>query len=372
MKILQIIPTLGSGGAERFVFELSNELCRQGHEVEILTLYHVPNNNPLRKSLNAKIQLFSLKKKNGLELRLFYSVLQLIKHGKYDVVHGHVGAIKYMVLAALICRKVKYVATIHSEAKREAGRSIDKWSRKLMFGQWLCVPVTISEESEISFERFYGIKGEMIRNGVSNYEKKQEVVLKDHEGQVVFLHPASCQPVKNQQLLFEAFNELIKNDVDAKLVWIGSNSSYLALFDTLKPLMQHNIQYLGVVDNVRDYMVASDAVCLSSKMEGMPMTIIEAFSVGCPVICTPVGGCKNMIHNGENGLLSDDLTTDSYYNTMQLFIKMSDEKKKSIKEESLASFDNYSIEECANNYLHIYKQSYLTSHKKQRNINIWR
>ena len=48
-------------------------------------------------------------------------------------------------------------------------------------------------------------------------------------------------------------------------------------------------------DGVRDYMIAADAMCLSSKMEGMPMTIIEAFSVGLPALCTPVGGCSSKL-----------------------------------------------------------------------------
>ena len=39
MKILQVIPHLGSGGAERFVVDLSNELSKQGHEVVLLTFY---------------------------------------------------------------------------------------------------------------------------------------------------------------------------------------------------------------------------------------------------------------------------------------------------------------------------------------------
>ena len=355
MKILQIVPTLDTGGAEHFVAELSNELCRQGHHVEILTLYDVTEDNPLHQFLDSRIKTYSLKKKKGFEPRLFYSVWQFIHRRKFDVVHGHVGAIKYLTAAAFLCRGVKFVATIHSEARREAGASADKWSRKLMFGCKVCEPVTISNESEKSFEEFYGRKAEMIFNGVSEYVQKKEIRLKDRDTQTVFLHPASCQPVKNQQLLFSAFNRLLDKGYDAKVVWVGSNESFKSLYDSLEPLMQRNVSFLGVVDNVRDYMKAADAMCLSSKMEGMPMTIIEAFSVGCVPICTPVGGCVNMIQSGKNGLLSKDLSVEAYFEALLTYVKASKEKKQALKTSASESFKYYAIEGCAASYLKLFK-----------------
>lgn len=354
MRILQIIPTLGTGGAEHFVLELSNELCRQGHSVELLTLFETTEDNPLRLRLDKSIKVTSLKKKQGLDPRVFYSIWQFVRRRKFEVVHGHVRAIKYMVFASLFCRKVKFVATIHSEARREAGRSIDKWARKLMFGLKRCVPVTISEESEKSFEEFYGRKGVMIPNGVGPYLQEKVIQLRDHENQIVFLHPASCQKVKNQALLLAAFNKLLDKGVDAKLVWVGSNETFIDLFRSLEPLMKRNVLYLGVVDNVRDYMVAADAMCLSSKMEGMPMTIIEAFSVGCVPICTPVGGCRNMIQSGNNGLLSDDLSEEAYFKALLTYAEASEEKKQSLKAAALDSFKQYSIEGCAASYLQLF------------------
>lgn len=357
MNILQIIPTLGSGGAEHFVVELSNELCLQGHCVEILTLFPLSKDNHLCNVLDSRIKLSSFEKKKGLWLRGFIKVKRYIINNHYDVVHGHVGAIKYLILATFLCRKVQFVATIHSEAKREAGKSVDRWSRKIMFGLKKCIPVTISGESERSFEEFYGRKGVMIFNGVSNYVKKETIQLRDNEDEIVFIHPSSCQPVKNQQLLLSAFCRLINNGYNAKLVWVGNNTSYANLFYSLKPLMEKNVSFLGVVDNVRDYMVASDAMCLSSKMEGMPMTIIEAFSVGCPVLCTPVGGCVNMIKRGENGMLSDDLTEESYYKILESFVLLSKEERATMSANAASSFVNYCIEKCANHYLQVYRKA---------------
>ena len=355
MKILQVVPTLGNGGAEHLVFELSNEMCRQGHLVEILTLYDVPKDNALRKSLDNRITVYSLNKKLGFDLRIFFSLWRFVNKRHYDVVHGHVGAIKYLALVAFMSSKVRFVATIHSEASREAGKSVDKWTRRLMFGMNKCVPITISEESELSFESFYGRKGILISNGVSKYTKQKDVKLRDNETQIVFLHPARCQPVKNQALLLAAFKRLIEDGYDAKLVWVGSNKSYMDLFNSLTPLMNSNVSYLGVVDNVRDYMASSDVVCLSSIMEGMPMTIIEAFSVGRPVLCTPVGGCVNMIKHGKNGMLSEDIGIESYYKVLKKYVESSQEERIRMSANAYASYELYSIESCATQYLKVYQ-----------------
>lgn len=355
MKILQIIPNFGSGGAEHFVLELSNELCRQGHQVEVLSLYDVPEDNPLKQSFDSQIIISTLHKKDGFELRMFSAVRRFINRGNYDVVHCHVGAIKYVTLAAFVCRKKKFVATIHSEASREAGKYIDKWSRKLMFRNNVCLPVTISEESERSFEEFYGKKTVTIFNGVSKYVKNRDVSLRDNDKQVVFLHVASCQVVKNQQLLLMAFNKLLDSGYDAKIVWVGSNKSFYTLYQSLERFMKRNVSFLGVVNNARDYMVDADALCLSSKMEGMPMTVIEAFSVGLPVLCTPVGGCVNMVKQGQNGFLSKDLTVESYYNLLESFVLLTREERAKLRKGAMASFLNYSIEVCAKEYIKLYE-----------------
>lgn len=355
MKILQVIPALVNGGAEHFVIELSNELCRQGHSVEVLTLYDVLSDNEILNAFDSRIRMISLHKKKGLDLHMFFKLWKFISKSKFDAVHGHVGAIKYLIIASFLCRKVRFVATIHSEAKREAGKSIDKWSRKLMFCFRSCTPVTISEESELSFEKYYGRKGILIINGVSSYKKNKQLCLRDNDSQIVFLHPASCQPVKNQALLFNAFNRLLDNGVDVKIFWVGSNKAYIDLFESLKPIMSKQIVYLGEVNNVRDYMIASDATCLSSKMEGMPMTIIESFSVGRPVICTPVGGCVNIIKPGMNGLMSDSLSVDSYYKVLKTFVSLPKTEKKKMSEYSRKSFNDYTIEKCAKQYLEVYE-----------------
>ena len=49
----------------------------------------------------------------------------------------------------------------------------------------------------------------------------------------------------------------------------------------------------------------------------MPVTLLEALSVGCIPICSPVGGIVNVVKHGVNGLLSKDSTEEEYYLTVK-------------------------------------------------------
>lgn len=357
MRILQVLSTLCTGGAEHCAVELTNELIRQGYKCDIVTLFDVEENNELIKQLNPQVKFYSLHKKLGLDLRCYARLYRFIKKGQYDVVHAHVGAIPYLLLSTLLLKSVKFVATIHSEARREAGKSISKWNRFLMFQHGLCTPVTISEESKKSFDEYYNMDAPMVYNGVSNYAGNGIAPLRDNEDQFLFIHPASCRPVKNQQLLIKAFAKFVEEYPNSKMIWMGGNDSYITLYESLIPNMVNQFKYIGPVANVRDYLAQADAMCLSSKMEGMPMTIIEAFSVGCPVLCTPVGGIVNMIKDGENGMLSHSLSVDDYYFMLKRFSCLPSEERTHMKLMASKSFIRYSIENTALEYLKIYSNS---------------
>lgn len=355
MKILEILPALNSGGAEHCAVELTNELVRQGYACDILTLFDIEPDNDLRKQINARVSVFSLGKKLGLDFKCYYRLYKFIKDSHYDVVHAHVGAIPYLLLSTLLLKKVKFVATIHSEARREAGRSISKWNRFLMFQHGLCTPVTISEESKISFDNYYKMDAPMVYNGVSPYAQECNQHLKSENEQILFVHAARCEAIKNQVLLLKAFNKLTETYNNVELLWLGDYEHDRALFDSLMPYKSKEVKTLGLVSNVRDYLAEADAMCLSSKMEGMPMTIIEAFSVGCPSLCTPVGGIINMIQNGENGMLSENLEVESYYSMLKAFCDLTPQERQQMKENAKRSFEKYSIENCVKGYLEIYK-----------------
>ncbi len=354
MRIIEIIPTLQVGGAERFVVDISNTFANKGNEVILVTLFdktpeHVFENDLL------DVKRVELHKRKGLDIKCLLRVLNCIKHEKPEIVHSHGEATKYLFLSALFYRKCHYYATIHSDAKFDSGNGFNFLIRSFLYKLNLVSPVTISIASRNSFSRLFGIYAPLIENGCKAYVRTCQPMPDYRIGvDYLFIHVASIQQVKNQVVLIEAFERILVSGVKARLLFLGRPHD-ISIFETLKGHWSESIVYLGERANTRDYMCQADAFCLTSTVEGMPMTVIEALSVGCPTITTPAGGCVNIVKDGFNGFLSDSFTVSSYVGALERFISLSDKERRVIKSNAKKSFDDlYDISITANRYLSLF------------------
>lgn len=355
MKIFEVIPNLSTGGGEKFVIDIANTFANKGHDCTIATLFDPNKDDILRNYIQSNVNTTSFSKRPGADLRCMFRIYKYIRKHKPDIVHAHLSAIMYIFVAAIFCRKTRFFATIHSEAKREAGAGLSKWIRKLLFRYNLAKAITISEESERSFEDFYGFPTTMIQNGCSKYKGSDNSIEKYTEYRkdvdFLFVHAGRIHKVKNQEMLVKAFDKVVKNGVNARLI-IAGRAEDKEVFKQIEPYLSDKIMYIGEQSDIRAIMSVSDGFCLSSTMEGMPITIIEAFSVGCVPIVTPVGGCINMIQNEYNGYISKSVSIDDYYASIMQFANASKEIKERLKLQCLKEYqERYSIDNTAKNYI---------------------
>ena len=85
--------------------------------------------------------------------------------------------------------------------------------------------------------------------------------------------------------------------------WIDDNPAAIARMELDGWIREGVIEYLGHLEDVRPAMAAASVYCLPSYHEGMPRTVLEAMSMGRPVITTDVPGCRETVRPGENGFL---------------------------------------------------------------------
>ena len=127
MKVLQVLPSLQNGGAEKFVCELSNELVNELNiSCDISIMYDTESSVDFKNHLK-NVNCICLQKKKGFDIGYLFRLYRLIKRNEYTVVHAHLTAITYLILSAILLRNVKFVATIHSDAYFEASNKIDKF-----------------------------------------------------------------------------------------------------------------------------------------------------------------------------------------------------------------------------------------------------
>ncbi|WP_419023961.1 glycosyltransferase family 4 protein [Holdemanella sp.] len=360
MKILHIHPSMAGGGIEAMICGLVNEMAKV-HDVTLCTIFEPKKEDVFEKKLSSSVHRISLGKKiPGFSIKEVFDIYRCIRDGHYDVVHIHGFFYYYSLAVYLLHKRVKFVYTIHSDAAKENTIWDKRFIRikKYAFQKDYIHPVTISKESKWSFAAYYGLDSTLIYNGIPDYIAQNNVSklieYRKTDKTKLFLHPGRISEPKNQVVLVKAFDRLIKEGNDVVLLIAGSKQD-LQIWSEIEPYLTERIVYLGERSDVRDLLAESDAFCLPSIWEGMPVTLLEALSVGCIPICSPVGGIPEVITNGENGFLSSDSSEEAYYKALKSFVSCTDVEIKDIKQKCLKTFDKFRISEVVKKYIEVYK-----------------
>ena len=360
MRILEVIQSLGSGGAERLVVDLCNEMVKT-QDVYLLILkeaehFYLPQVSHSVHVIQAHIPI-------GKNIKQFNTCYRLIKELNPDVVHFHSHA-RYTILPANIALHghIKFYMTIHSDVKDSYSKGFSGLQVLLSGFLGRTKFITISPTNYQQFKEIYPRFPQiMIKNGrwfpknkeISNEVKKEVSTYRANENTLVFIHVARCAEVKNQLLLIKSFNRIIDEGNNATLLVLGSG------FDSergkmITSLACSRIHFLGVKENVYDYLLLSDFFLLSSLVEGMPMSIIEALLAGIPVISTPVCGAIDAIEDGCNGVISSDYSIESYSDAIRKGICNYKELKNNALTQS--SDSSWGIKYCTEQYLRWFMQ----------------
>lgn len=365
MKILQVISGLGNGGAEKFVVELSNQLSDE-HEVLLCSFKPVEGWMPFPKLLKQDVELRSFHKKKGFDFSIYTKLWKLIKAQQPDVVHFHLDAtIKYIFPLILFFSKIKFIYTIHSDLNRHKKKIFSQLSRVLFITKkvtWVCIAPVIRTEFE---QAFPSLTFQMIDNGMSELQttplledvSKEIASMKQDAQTRVFVSVAKLNDNKNQILLMEAMKELETKNVIAVLIGHDASADQHYL-KKLQVVNSGNVFILGSKSNVADYLACADAFVMTSLNEGLPISALEAFAFGLPVISTPAGGLKNLVEHTKNGFVAKDFSREGLVACMQKYLDLDEQQKNRIGKGNRQVFlEHYTMKTCASRYEALYRMN---------------
>ncbi len=126
--------------------------------------------------------------------------------------------------------------------------------------------------------------------------------------------------------LVDAFSKLCEKHPQARLLLIGPAEENL---DPLKPETWNKIKSTPQIEEIGPvwgtdllkYYAASDCFVFPSYREGFPNTVLEAGAMGLPSIVTDINGSREIIKEGENGLIIPSKNTDALYESMSKMIE---------------------------------------------------
>lgn len=363
MKVLQILPDLGLGGAERMAAQLSVALYERGVDVRVVSLYATSDTVNEHALSERGVPIAYLNKKLGFDMRMYPRLQEQLVRWRPHVVHTHRYVLRYC-LPFLARPRSRWIHTVHNLAHREVGRE-GKIIHKIAFAAGV-TPVAIADEVQKSINSVYKIHNSpLIPNGIdlkpfAEISEAQGRSWRERHGikgdTLMFLSVGRLTIQKNHPLLLRAFARVANALPHALLTIVGDGELRPALEALADELgVRTKVRFLGRRSDVTDILVAADVFVMSSAWEGHPISIMEAMASGTPTVATAVGGVPELVVPGETGLLVQPGDTLALTNAL-LQIGSDRSARLRMGRNAREAARQFSVEQMAERYLALYDQ----------------
>lgn len=312
MKILHVIYSFGIGGSESVAREVALNLQARSHENLVVALEH---DGPLSAEFREHgIGTVVVDRANKSTTQAMKEVARACGEFQPDVIHTHHFYMLFYAMWGAVRHRVPVVHTEH-----------EFWSLNTLKGKlflpWLgrmCGRVTAVNEDTRAFmaDRLHLPERKLVTvlNGIDLRRfnpqtslRRADLGLADNDKVGIIV--ARLEPVKNHAMLIRAWQRVVEEVGEAKLLIVGEGS----LGEPLKAQaesagLKDNVLFLGPRRDVDELLPLADISLLSSLDEGLPMCLLEAMACELPVVATSVGGVPKLVVDGEHGRLvpSDD------------------------------------------------------------------
>jgi len=315
------------GGAEWYVYNISRELVKSGHEVTVFTADRYGDRSaPAEETIEGiHVRRIPLKLDLSYRMKLWDGLASALEDGSFDVIHTYDYAQKHS-LDALKAAQSSGVGTaltifdVHSSIPRRwykripmnyldgyfARRTFPKATRILVrapdllnglpeIGQWESkVRITPSGVRPESFAKYDG----------EEFRRKHSI-----QGSPMVLYLGRLNPLKGPQFIIEAAPRLVKEFPEIVFVFVGADQSgfITRLQARAKKLgVSSHVFFTGMKVDFEEKMqayAACDLFCLPTSYEGTSQAIFEAMTQEKPVVATRTGGIPYQIKDGQDGYL---------------------------------------------------------------------
>lgn len=318
LKVLLVTHDLHAGGLQRVVIDLAQGLKRLGHDAHICSLR---GSGPLEAEIRGRaIPVWTMPwPERGADRWMFLKVFRLLRKHRYDVIHTHnTQAFLDGGLAALLARVPARVHTDHARAFPDKLRYMA--AERLMSASYGKV-VGVSAHTTEKLRRYEGISRKrlsVILNGIDGgWYRDERDRLNLHEGTVrlrrqygldgfrhVFGLGVRLEEQKGIRHLLEAMPAILARHPDAALAVAGTGSLEKDLKERAQALgVAGNVRFLGAFPQLTTFYPLIDFFVLPSLWEGLPLCLLEAMSLGLPIVATRVGGVGDLLEDGRTARL---------------------------------------------------------------------
>ena len=347
--------TMKLGGTENVVLQLCEifkpcvnkiVVCSCGGvNVEKLTamgIKHIQINDIEEKSIPSILNTIKVLKK-------------IVKEENITVIHTHHRMAAFYVSMLRLYKKCVFVNTSHNTFtdKRFLTRFAYKHGNLIACGKMVkknLVDVYGLPEKQIT----------VIHNAVKPFDGNivEDPLIKQLHinGNFVVGNIGRLSEQKGMEYFIEAIPKIINKCPNTKFVIAGSGEDEAKLKKlSLELKVDDFLYFLGYRSDVQNLMSQLDLIVLSSLWEGLPLTPIEAFSVGKTIVATAVDGTVEIVRDDVDGCLVKERDSNQISDKV-IYLLSSPEKKKSFEEEAQRTyFEVFSFDKLSKGYTEYYR-----------------
>jgi glycosyltransferase involved in cell wall biosynthesis len=301
MKIAHIVDSMEVGGVETLVAQMCSMQRSLGHELIVLVIGSVGPLGQRMLSEGFDVRAPSVGRLPGAVWK-YYRILSQLHP---DVVHLHNPTpTSFASIAAKAAHVPCVVSTRHGLAGKPRRRMTEL---KYGFSARFCDRIVgICDATVMNLKEAHPSQSKkMVRvyNGILPIAMPPRDRWPSKQG-FTFLYVGRLATVKNLGFLVEAFRMALQTDSALRLWLVGDGSDRQALEELArKQGVASAITFWGEQLDPAPFFSAADAFIMSSTSEGLPISLLQAFSIGLPAVVTDVGGMAEAVRLTEAGLV---------------------------------------------------------------------
>jgi glycosyltransferase involved in cell wall biosynthesis len=312
IRILWLIKGLGPGGAERLLVE--HAAVGNHHTFEYEVAYLLDWKNQLSPELTALgVPTRSLGVRSERDPHWLIRLHHLVRHGHFDVIHAHspliAAAARLTVRTMPRSQRPKLVYTEHNRwpSFRWATRAANALTYPLDD-----VHFAVSDEVRATIAARFRPRVDVVVHGIDlervrAQAHQRESVRADlgvDDGEVLALTVANLRATKNYPVLLAAAQLVLESQSGVQFVAAGQGPLEADIRAQLAETdLGNHFRLLGYRNDTTRLIAGADIFVLASRHEGLPVTVMEALTLGIPVVAPAVGGLPEVVVPNETGVL---------------------------------------------------------------------
>jgi L-malate glycosyltransferase len=316
LRVLLVIKCLGYGGAERLLVD--TVAAADPRQLHYEVAYVLRDQDALVPAIaSGGTPVHPLGAANNADMRWLLAFRRLLARRRYDVVHFHLpyaAALGQLVVSSLPrSTRPAVVYTEHSLWDRaklvnrvllRASMSSDERLIAVSQASYDALPVSLRRRTTTVLHGVDLSRSDSLVARRDEMRARTRSELGVADGELLFITVANLRPEKGYDVLLEAARSISDSGLPIRIAAVGRGPLSSVLQARHVDLaLGDRFQFLGQRDDVLELLAGSDAFVLASLQEGLPVALMEATSVGLPIVASSIGGVPQVLEDEVDALL---------------------------------------------------------------------